>query len=125
MVECALIVERQPRLRRIPRGNPAPARGGAARVQGIPRAVAARQGQGRIRPVHGGSRPAASGSGTAAGGLSALSLSAPGGGEGRGEVGDPVAEPTEVPTSPSPSLPRGGSPPSPPNRAERAKVLIA
>ena len=46
-------LERQPRLRRISRRDAAPARRRAARVQGIPRAAALCQGQGRVRPVHG------------------------------------------------------------------------
>ena len=52
----ARAVERQPRLRRVPRRDAAPARGGAARVPRLPRPAAHRQGQGRVRPVHG--RPA-------------------------------------------------------------------
>ena len=46
-------VERQPRLRRIPHGNAAASRGRAGRVPEFPRSPASRQGQGRVRPVHG------------------------------------------------------------------------
>src|SRR5439155_13384170 len=46
-------LERQPRLRRVPHGNLAAARGGADRISGFPRSPASRQGQGRVRPVHG------------------------------------------------------------------------
>src|SRR4051812_21008078 len=46
-------LERQPRLRRIPHRDTAAARGGAGRVQELPRPSASRQGQGRVRPVHG------------------------------------------------------------------------
>ncbi len=51
-------LERQPRLRRIPRGNAEAPRRGADRIQGFPRSAASRQGQGRVRPVHGAAPPA-------------------------------------------------------------------
>src|SRR5262245_33997619 len=47
-------IEREPGVRRLSRGDPAPARRGAARVQGFSRAPAYGEGQGRVRPVHGG-----------------------------------------------------------------------
>src|SRR6266436_4349219 len=46
-------LQRQPRLRRVPHGNLAAARGRADRIPGFPRSPASRQGQGRVRPVHG------------------------------------------------------------------------
>ena len=46
-------LERQPRVRRISHRDAAAARGGAARVPRLPRPAALRQGQGRVRPVHG------------------------------------------------------------------------
>src|SRR6202035_2766259 len=65
-------LERQPRLRRIPRRNAAAPRRGTDRFQGIPRSPAPRQGQGRVRPVHG---PAPDPSGAAAPGRSAPGVS--------------------------------------------------
>ena len=49
-------LQRQPRLRRIPRRHHQAARGGAAGISRVPRTAALCQGQGRVRPVHG--RPA-------------------------------------------------------------------
>ena len=46
-------VERQPRLRRIPHRDAAAARRGAAGIPRLPRPAALRQGQDRVRPVHG------------------------------------------------------------------------
>ena len=46
-------IERQPRVRRLSHRNAAPARRGAARVQGIPGAAALCQGPLRVRSVHG------------------------------------------------------------------------
>ena len=46
-------LQRQPRLRRIPRRDVASAGGGAEGVRHVPRPAALRQGQGRVRPVHG------------------------------------------------------------------------
>ena len=46
-------LERQPRLRRVPHRDAAAARRGAARVPRLPRPAALRQGQVRVRPVHG------------------------------------------------------------------------
>jgi hypothetical protein len=50
------------------------------------------------------------------------SSSAPGGGEGRGEVGEPGSVVAAWPTSPSPSPPRRVPSLSPRKRAERAKL---
>src|SRR6185295_7262092 len=50
--------ERQPSLRRVPNRNPAASRRRAGRVQEFPRAPASRQGQGRVRPVHGAAQAA-------------------------------------------------------------------
>src|SRR5215210_4356381 len=46
-------LQRQSRLRRLPHGNAAAAGGRANRIPRFPRSSAARQGQGRVRPVHG------------------------------------------------------------------------
>ena len=51
----------QSRVRRIPRRDPPPAGGGAEGIRCLPGAPALRQGQGRVRPVH-GRPPAAAGS---------------------------------------------------------------
>ena len=62
-------LQRQPRLRRIPHRDAAAARGGAERIPRLPRPAAVRQGQVRVRPVHGRApQPAAAaGAGSAAG----------------------------------------------------------
>src|SRR6516165_3603949 len=53
------VLERQPRLRRISYGDAAAARGRAEGISRIPRPVAPRQGQGRVRPVYGAASLAA------------------------------------------------------------------
>src|SRR5215471_10730663 len=51
-------LERQPRLRRVPRRDVAAPGGGAARVPRVPRPPAPRQGQGGVRRLHGPAAPA-------------------------------------------------------------------
>ena len=53
-----LLLERQPRLRRLSLGDAEAPRRRAARVQGVPRAAALRQGPRRVRSVHGRPPPA-------------------------------------------------------------------
>src|SRR6266511_346336 len=49
-------IERKLGIRRVSRRHASPARGGAAGIQGLSRAPAQSQGQGRVRSVHGGTR---------------------------------------------------------------------
>ena len=53
-----LLLERQQRVRRLSPGDAETPRRGAARVQGVPRAAALRQGPRRVRSVHGRAPPA-------------------------------------------------------------------
>src|SRR5882757_2865715 len=52
------VLERQPRLRRIPPGNAEASRRGAGRIPRLPRSPAPRQGQGRVRRLHGAAQDA-------------------------------------------------------------------
>src|SRR5271165_351207 len=53
LVAAVAIEERQPGLRRLPRRDAEPPRGGATRIPGVPRSPAQSTGQAGVRPVHG------------------------------------------------------------------------